>query len=490
MLERVAVHQTRLRVPGIGLDARGVALGARGLVLVPSIDRLVAFLALYTETNALGPLIASLRIDVLKSKLGTSELSLSFDAGSSDRMDRIAEVARLAGGFALTGSSRHFVQYRDAAAPFGYDAPEITATDAALALYHNTFSQVYEIEREIKLSSLLLRMMPYADPSRASETGPRFLLAEEGIGGSILSYLVRSHVQAKVALCEWPPESSFDDAPIKRYLFEVPELPNRMLALFRDTPGVRTFLPETPGAAVEVGFRHPIALKACPVFDSKKLVLFCGAGGEPLVIDPLPALGDVRALTKVSLGADTTEPRPAKPIQPKPIQIAVRLAPTLAASSAVEATLVANEDLELFRRLAYALGPSAIATTKVAVTPMGAFVLREGGIDAVPVGRFFQRIHSSIFIPSGTTLLPAVNSDVLYRALGQPQGQLVFFMPDASAVAVEESCFAPLEDVLLAGEQWAPVSGSDLAEALATSTPVVWLDPLGLRPMRRAEPVE
>ena len=46
MLDRVAVHQTRLRTPGLGLDAKGVALGAKGLVLLPSIDRLVAFLAL------------------------------------------------------------------------------------------------------------------------------------------------------------------------------------------------------------------------------------------------------------------------------------------------------------------------------------------------------------------------------------------------------------------------------------------------------------
>jgi hypothetical protein len=38
MLERVAVHQTRLRTPGLGLDARGVALGGKGVVLLPSID--------------------------------------------------------------------------------------------------------------------------------------------------------------------------------------------------------------------------------------------------------------------------------------------------------------------------------------------------------------------------------------------------------------------------------------------------------------------
>ena len=146
MLERIAVHQTRLKVPGLGLDSRGVALGAKGLVLLPAIDRLIAFLAVYTEQQSLGALGDSLRVDILKSRLGTREVALSFDAGASDRMDRVADVARLAGGFTFTGTSRHFVQYRDAAAPFGYDAPEISATDAALALYNNAFSQSYEIE--------------------------------------------------------------------------------------------------------------------------------------------------------------------------------------------------------------------------------------------------------------------------------------------------------------------------------------------------------
>ena len=49
MLDRVALHQTRLRTPGISLDNKGVALGAKGLVLLPSIDRLVTFLSLYID---------------------------------------------------------------------------------------------------------------------------------------------------------------------------------------------------------------------------------------------------------------------------------------------------------------------------------------------------------------------------------------------------------------------------------------------------------
>ena len=57
MLERIALHQTRLRTPGLGLDAKGVALGAKGLVLLPSIDRLVAWLSVYTREHSLEDLM-------------------------------------------------------------------------------------------------------------------------------------------------------------------------------------------------------------------------------------------------------------------------------------------------------------------------------------------------------------------------------------------------------------------------------------------------
>src|SRR3974390_610061 len=89
-LDRIALHQTRLRPPGLGLEAKGVALGARGLVLLPSIDRLVAWLSVYTREHSLEDLMPNLELEVVKSRLGTSEITLSFAAESSDRMDRVA----------------------------------------------------------------------------------------------------------------------------------------------------------------------------------------------------------------------------------------------------------------------------------------------------------------------------------------------------------------------------------------------------------------
>src|SRR5580692_191621 len=104
MLGRIALHQTRLHTPGLGLDGKGVALGAKGLVLLASIDRLVALLAAYTRERSLADVVPSLAIHVVRSRLGTREIALELAAESSDRMDSLADTARLVGGFTFTGT--------------------------------------------------------------------------------------------------------------------------------------------------------------------------------------------------------------------------------------------------------------------------------------------------------------------------------------------------------------------------------------------------
>ena len=290
MLDRIALHQTRLRTPGLGLDAKGVALGAKGLVLLPSLDRLVAWLSVYTRDRSLEDLLPSLEIHLVRSKLGTREIALELAAESSDRMDRVADVGRLVGGFTFTGTSRHFVQYRDAAAPFGYDAPDLLTTDARLALYHERFTQLYEVERAIEPKALLLRLMPQVDPGTwpPEERGLLWIVAEQGIGPALVHYLVRSRVEGEVTVGEWPPASSFDEEPVRRYVLRVPELPDRMRGLVRETPGITAFLPAGPGIAVQIGYRHPVSLRACPVFDPNGLVLLRGGGAEPWSLSRVP----------------------------------------------------------------------------------------------------------------------------------------------------------------------------------------------------------
>lgn len=485
LLVRVALHQTRLRTPGIGLDAKGVALGAKGLVLLPSIDRLVAFLALFTRQTSLEDILRSLKVEIVKSKLGAREVVLTFSAEGSDRMDRVAEIARLAGGFTFTGTTRHFVQYRDAGAPFGYDVGELLAQDAAYALYHNTFSQVYGAERVVEIRSLLLRLEPHQDPSTAKEPGPKWICAEKGLGPALIAYFIRSNVDAEVGLAEWPASSSFDDGPVQRYVFRVERIPDRMLPLLTTTPGLAVFHPVADGVGVQLGFRHPVNLKACPVFSRQGLVLFRG-GEDPLEIERLPGLGPVSAFARIELHDDLSpeKVRSTGAQQVPKIQLALRMVPTTDPWRGVTAAWVRTEELPMLRRMAYLLGAETLRRANVAFTAGGAFVRLSSGIESIPVGEFYREVHPGLFVPAGYDPLPAVSPDVLFRSIGAPQGVVLFIDPNARVTGIEASAFVPLESALLEAQQWALLPAGSIEPALATQVPELVLDSPGFRPMR------
>jgi hypothetical protein len=489
MLERIALHQTRLRTPGLGLDAKGVALGAKGLVLLPSIDRLVALLSIYTRDHSLDSLMPSLEIHVVQSKLGTHEITFVFAAESSDRMDGIAETARLVGGFTFTGASRHFVQYRDASAPFGYDATQLLATDAPFALYHDRFTQTYDEGRSVDLRALLLRLMLHVDPRSDAEPGPRLLVAERGLGPALIHYLVRSRVDGEVTVGEWPPASAFEEGPVLRYVMRVPDLPKRMHALLRTTPGITTFIPVGAGVAVEIGYRHPVHLRACPVFDPNGLVLHRGRGDEPWSLERLPQMGDLRAFARVELrgegaGAASVAKRT---LEPTLVRVPLRVMPSTSPWRNVTATWIPTEKIPLLRRLAYALPRQSIARTTIALTSEGAFLRTPSGIEAIPLGTFFVEIHTGLYIPAGYETTPAVSPEVLYRAVGAPASHVIFVSTDARALAVDAAAFVPLENALLEAHAWEPIVANAIEAALAEVPLELKLTPLGAFPLRDAE---
>lgn len=488
MLDRVALHQTRLRTPGISLDAKGVALGAKGLVLLPSLDRLVGFLALYTSSAPLSDILGSLSIDVVRSKLGNREVSLSFAAEGSDRMDRIAGLARLSGGYTFTGTNRHFVQYRDASAPFGFDVREIAPTDSPIALYHTQFSQHYDYEKKIDLASLLLKLEPRLAPSTMAEGGPRWICAEAGLGPALIHYFVRSLVAAEVGVAEWPPASEFDEGPLRRYLFRLDEIPERMNQLLSTTPGIGLFVPHGPNAAVEIGYDHPINLRACPVFPREGLVLLCGGGREPIRIDKLPALGPVDAFARIEMRS-VEAPASGKAASLQSIAVPLKLAPDTDPWRNISATRVGPEHLGLLRQLAYRLGRRALEETTIAFTQHGAYLVREHGIESIPVGDFYRRVHPRIFVSAGYTPVPAVAPEVLHRAFGSPEQELVFLNRDGTRVGVQRAAFVPLERALLDAQTWTGTAHETVMATLATELPEIKLESPGFRPLRDVDAV-
>jgi hypothetical protein len=451
----------------------------------------VGFLAVYTRDRSLENLTSSLAIHVVRSELGAREIAFEFAAESSDRMDRIADTARLVGGYTFTGTSRHYVQYRDAAAPFGYDATEIASTDAALALYHERFNLTYSLEHPIDVRALLLRLMPRLDAATKVEPGPMVVTAEEGLGPALVQYLVRSHVTGELCVAEWPPESAFDDAPVRRWIFRLPEVPERIRPLLRTTPGIACFAPVGPGIAVEIGYRHPVELRACPLFEPAGLVLLRGRGDDVWVVERLPPMGELTTFSQVELRPQERvliAAGPGPSVEPGAVRVTLKIVPSSRPWRNVSAAWLAPEQIPLLRRLAYALPHGTVVQTRVALTARGALLRCSAGIEGIPLGTFYVEVHPRIYIPAGHEIAPAVAPEALARALDLGPTQHVFLPPDARAVVVEDAAFVPLEAALLEAPPWDELAGQAMEQTLDEKPIALNVTSIGLMPLRGVAP--
>ncbi len=453
MLERVVLNQSRFRTPGVAPDARGVLLGQKGVLLIGTLEGVVRFLRIWSRDASLDDL-AQLAIRRVTTPLGGHEMVVEFAAQSSYVLDRASAIARLLGGFAFTGTARHFVKYRDVAAPLGYDVAELLADPGDLALYHDAFQQAYRHEREIPLRELLLRLSPArTEEPQAPETV--LVLAKKGIGPSLQGYLYRSGVAAGVSVVDRPARSAFGEGAERLHLFRIEKIPERVLALLRATPGIRVFSPVLDHVAVEVGHRHPVELEGCAgVFDAQKLTLFPGGGAPVEILDEIPPWTPIETLSSIDLRDPGLVPMysDAGPIDRTAgaritVAVPARLAPSSAPWTKVVATIVPPRQIDWLRKLVYALPPSALQDFQAFLAPDRVVLWNPKGIDAIPLGTFYTAIGSDLFVPAGWTLIPHVDSAVLRRALGDETGMFYFFEigeADGRPFAVRQSSFVPL----------------------------------------------
>jgi hypothetical protein len=452
-LERAALHQTRFRTPGVHPDARGVVLGQKGVVLFPSLDRVVAFFRAYGDEGSLDEILPSLTIQRVVSALKTRELVVTLAAESSYRMDRVAAVARLAGGDVFTGTQRHFVKYRDAVSPLGYDIAEVVDAKADLVVHHDSYRQAYNVERDVPFRDLVLKLTPYRLPPTERSSATRFFAtAEIGIGHALVGYLFRWRAKARVALAEWPSASAFDERPRRLHVFEIEDAAPRIVALLRSLPGVTVFEPLGRAFGVEVGFRHPISLESCQsLFADSTLTLFRG-DGQVVVIDPLPPFAPVRTLVRTPMSVDgSAEAEAAQGIgETEGVVVPLRLAPSILPARNVVATVLPASQREWLAKLLYVMPPRALESVRLAVGTESLYLIDRNGVDGVPLGRFFSEVASRIYVPTGMTLVPAVQPAVLEDMLASQRGSHIFFEEDGVPPrVVPEAAFAPLSRSIL-----------------------------------------
>lgn len=481
-IERTALQQTRFRTPGVSPDARGVVIGQRGLVLFSSLDRVVSFFRAYSEDTSLDELIPTLRIQRVTSPLRTKEVVVSFAADSSYRMDRIAGFARLVGADVFTGTSRHYVKYRDAASPLGYDLVELVDLPAAYVLYHEGYRQTYDVERELGFRELVMKLRPIRESAatslaalvaqhgngasvavksrsetRHASVPSLFVTAEVGIGHALIGYLYRWGVSAKVGLVEWPARSAFDATTTRLHLFVLENVPGRIVALLESLPGVSVFVPVTDRVGVARGTMHPFALDAMSsLFAEGSLTLFRhleGAGADVETvwsIEPLPPLADVKTMVRTELAMSHAAPATARSvITDTPMRVSFRLAPSLGPFRRVVASRIEPHERAWLAKLLYVLPPRRLESLSVALSDGPLYLLDREGIDGVPLGRFYCEAARRIYVPYGLTLVPTIAPERLEELVVDSQSGHVFFDGQGQPTVVPIDGFVPISRTLL-----------------------------------------
>lgn len=448
MLESVALNQTRFNAPGVAPDNRGVLLGKQGALLFSSVDRLVGFFRLFCEEASMDELLPKLHIHQVRTPLSAREFLVLFAASSSYLLDRTARIAAAMGGLAFTGSGKHFVKYRDAMSPLGYDATQLFPDAADFVLYADTFTQGYQRIKDVEFTQLLFRLSPRRLPGLpADDLQDRellWLVVRRGLGAALITYLWRNRVAAEATLAAPSQSGSFSPgAPF--YLLRAHQLPARMVALFTEVPGIELFRPVLENVVVQVGYRHPLRLESCASsFEKERFYIFTGSRDA---VDLLPAPILVPAAHLVDGGFDLGErqdPVVHEVGAPDKLAVPLRLVPSTTARRRVTATLVPWAQAEQLRKLVYVLPPTMLASYRVTAVAEGLFVVGEQGIDGLPVGDLYQEAAPSIFVPLGMEFLPRVSREVLVDHVGGVNGRYVVFPRGGQPLGLEHSNFEAL----------------------------------------------
>src|SRR5262249_18116133 len=167
-------------------------LGKIAIILFPSLDGVVRWLRLYADEDSLDDLLPATKILRVVSPLKSRACLLVLPATSTYVVDRAARCARLAGGATYTGTSRHFVAYRDERSPYGYDVIDLGSPPAGseYVLHGEEAAQAYVREGEIDVGQLIfrlsLRLVPGAEKLDAEARASLYLTAASGLAPGLV----------------------------------------------------------------------------------------------------------------------------------------------------------------------------------------------------------------------------------------------------------------------------------------------------------------
>jgi hypothetical protein len=493
MLEHVMASQTRFMTPGLAPDARGVALGRFAVVLLPSLDRVVGFFRGLSERSSLDDLLAHLRIVQVRTPLESREFVVELPVASSHATDGISAVAALMGGLTFTGTSKHFVKYRDGRSPLGYDVDSLHAGQGDFILYDVDFVQAYAREREIPFAQLALQLSPQRErEDRLQPSDQALLRVAPGLWRAVVVYLHRSGCPCEVAACERAAVAggaggradAAGERAARFYLVRC-RIEPRMEGLFRRTPGIELHRMVAKQVAVEIGYRHPLTLGSCSsIFDETRFYLYSGSRGCLDILAASPSFVSAAAIVDLAQAARPVATQSQLAVDNlERVGVPLKLVLASGARRAAVAARIPIARVEWLKKLVYLLPPPALEGCALAIGEEWIYLASEHAIEYIPIGELYHQVAPGVLVPVGFELLPHVHPEVLTQHLGGSADKLIFFTPESpQPLLLERSRFTPLGRRALAAIEVARCEPQPAAEAPATS-PSLCNDPAGLFPL-------
>jgi hypothetical protein len=476
LLEPVAAGQTRFRMQGLAPDPRGIAIGREVLVVLPSLDALVAFLGAYSDEASLDDLLPTMTLEHARRQGGGHAVLVRCSSGDGYSVDRLARLAQATRGQLYTGVGNTFVRWRERDAPFGYDlaAPlqsgrdEVTVVDVDYAASYQTTHRMDPVEL---IQRLQLRPVPVTaggisrDPDMAGLRDMALVLVAPALAARVLRYLWRLELPMAgyyVVLA--------GDAQASLLLRLRSPRP-RALDVLSLIPGIELLAPVSSRAAVEIGWRHPVQLaSAQSCLPGDEMFLFRGKTGRVERLEGPPRFIDGRHLVESTMASRLRDVAQLREAELDPLRVELRMRPTTLAREP-RAVLIGWDQVRLLRHLVYLIPPSALSASRLVPLDEGVVVLAGAsalgrtsfgsagagagiaGLGAgivIPLGRRLGEVAPGVLVPDGHELWPRVRPQLLRQLLGLgPEDHAFYLVPGADPIRVRPEQLLPLDAALI-----------------------------------------
>ena len=423
------------------------------MLVLPTIEAVLSWLRIFSSDGAIDDISNGFLLCEVKGEKKGAQLLVQVLAQNSRMMDRVANVAKWIGVPVFTGTTKHFVRYRDANSPYGYDVVDVDVLEKTktFRVYNLEDSEVYTYGREIQLRDLLVKCSLRKKSVRVTDDyigGKCWLLCEKGLSSGVLRYLWKNQIKGRATIVGVSQKGK--SSPRVKTLIEVESLPDRILGLLDRTPGVATFGALSEHVGVEMGYEHPIGLEQCEtLFGNEALHLFDGANDTFLEFK-----NDLQFLAIESLISNRFEIAANKTTQTLEknefslSKIALELTSTRSPPKNINASFVPLGKAGQLKKLVFALPPRDLQEHGIVSLESGFLIVGKTEF-TFPLGEPLTEVFKGLYLPIGIEWVPRVSADAMAKAIGHERGMITVLLGGDEGFRVLESAVVPLEQQVI-----------------------------------------